>query len=226
MMSPKGVRFSSMWATARAMTASISETSVGKYAHGICMRSKSPGVICPMSSCWGSSWGPPGSPRRVVITSDGTLKIMLSEVSGFTVFPKPEFWNITMDRTPPRSAPAAMATIEAAEGIVQTLAGLDRVEPMSGSRPAGALALAHEGEELWLANVVDTVDAGAERERLSKLIAERERAIAGFEAKLGNEGYLAKAPPAVVDDTRAKCAQAKSDLDAARSALAALGVEA
>jgi valyl-tRNA synthetase len=124
------------------------------------------------------------------------------------------------------AAPAAMATIEAAEGIVQTLAGLDRVEPMSGSRPAGALALAHEGEELWLANVVDTVDAGAERERLSKLIAERERAIAGFEAKLGNEGYLAKAPPAVVEETRAKCAQAKSDLDAARSALVALGVQA
>jgi valyl-tRNA synthetase len=124
------------------------------------------------------------------------------------------------------AAPAAMATIEAGEGIVQTLAGLDRVDVMSGSRPAGALALTHEGEELWLTNVVDAVDAGAERERLSKLIAERERAIAGFEAKLGNPGYLAKAPPAVVEETRAKCAQAQSDLDAARSALAALGAQA
>jgi valyl-tRNA synthetase len=124
------------------------------------------------------------------------------------------------------AAPAAMATIEAGEGIVQTLAGLDRVDVMSGSRPTGALALTHEGEELWLTNVVDAVDAGAERERLSKLIAERERAIAGFEAKLGNPGYLAKAPPAVVEETRAKCAQAQSDLDAARSALAALGAQA
>jgi len=124
------------------------------------------------------------------------------------------------------AAASAMATIHAGEGIVQTLAGLDRVEPMSGSRPAGALALAHEGEELWLTNVVDAVDAGAERERLSKLIAERERAIAGFEAKLGNAGYVAKAPPAVVEETRAKCAQAQSDLDAARSALAALGAPA
>jgi len=124
------------------------------------------------------------------------------------------------------AAPAAMATIEAGEGIVQTLAGLDRVDVMSGSRPAGALALTHEGEELWLTNVVDAVDAGAERERLSKLIAERERAIAGFEAKLGNPGYLAKAPPAVVEETRAKCAQAQSDLDAARSALSALGAQA
>jgi valyl-tRNA synthetase len=124
------------------------------------------------------------------------------------------------------AAPAAMSTIDAGEGIVQTLAGLDRVDVMSGSRPAGALALTHEGEELWLTNVVDAVDAGAERERLSKLIAERERAIAGFEAKLGNPGYLAKAPPAVVEETRAKSAQAQSDLDAARSALAALGAQA
>jgi hypothetical protein len=63
-----------------------------------------------MSSCCGSSCAPPGSPRSVVITSVGTLKIMLSEVSGLTVLPKPEFWNITTERCPPRSAPAAMPT--------------------------------------------------------------------------------------------------------------------
>jgi hypothetical protein len=63
-----------------------------------------------MSSCCGSSWAPPGSPRSVVITSTGTLKIMLREVSGLTVLPKPEFWNITTARLPPRSAPEAMAT--------------------------------------------------------------------------------------------------------------------
>ena len=91
MMSPYGVRCVSMWATALASTAATSLSSEGNQSQGICMRSKRPGVISPISSCWGSSCGPPGSPRRVVMTSTGILKIMLRLVKGLTVLPNPLF---------------------------------------------------------------------------------------------------------------------------------------
>ncbi len=120
------------------------------------------------------------------------------------------------------AAPRVFGTVQASEGIVATLAALERVERIGGSLPAGAMAFAHEGEELWLSNIVDAVDANAERERLTKLIVDRERAAGGFRAKLENAGYLAKAPPELIDETRAKCAQAGADADAARRALAAL----
>ena len=48
------------------------------------------------------------------------------------------------------------------------------------------------------------------------------RAIAGFESKLGNPGYIAKAKPELVEETRAKLAEAKADLEAAERALRAL----
>jgi valyl-tRNA synthetase len=42
-------------------------------------------------------------------------------------------------------------------------------------------------------------------------------------AKLGNEAYIAKAPPALVEETRQKLAEIDADVAAARKALAALG---
>jgi valyl-tRNA synthetase len=46
--------------------------------------------------------------------------------------------------------------------------------------------------------------------------------ISGFEGKLGNPGYLAKAKPELVAETRAMLDEAKADLDAARRSLDAL----
>ncbi|MFO0963112.1 MAG: valine--tRNA ligase [Phycisphaerales bacterium] len=109
-----------------------------------------------------------------------------------------------------------------AGGVIEALAGLDRVDGLPNARPAGAVALAFEGHELLLVNLVDAVDAGAERARLEKVIADRTRAAAGFEAKLGNAGYLAKAKPELVEETRRMLAEAKADIEAARRAVDAL----
>jgi valyl-tRNA synthetase len=89
-------------------------------------------------------------------------------------------------------------------------------------RPAGAVPIAFEGQELLLVNFADAVDLGAERARLDKVIAEKLRLIAGFEGKLGNPGYLAKAKPELVAETRAMFEEAKADLDAARRSIDAL----
>jgi valyl-tRNA synthetase len=53
-------------------------------------------------------------------------------------------------------------------------------------------------------------------------VADKGRLIAGYESKLGNAGYLAKAKPELVEETRAMLEQAKADVDAARRALDAL----
>ncbi len=99
-----------MWATARARAGSTSSSFCGKYSHGICITSSIFVVMGPMRACCGSSWGPPGSPRSVVMTRIGMWKIALSDVRGLTALPRPEFWNIAMARTPPRSEPEAMET--------------------------------------------------------------------------------------------------------------------
>jgi valyl-tRNA synthetase len=132
-------------------------------------------------------------------------------------------------QVPPRrlitliAPPATLALCQSSGGLVATLAGLSEVRALGGERPADAVPLAFEGQDLMLANLVDQVDHGAERLRLERLVADRRKAIAGFESKLGNAGYVAKAPPEVVAETRGKLEAAQADLSAAERALAALG---
>ena len=121
-------------------------------------------------------------------------------------------------------APTAVQTLVAdAGGVVEALAGLESVQPTGATRPAGAVPLAFEGEELFLVNLVDQVDAGSERIRLERVVADKTKVISGFEAKLGNPGYLAKAKPELVAETRRLLEEASADREAARRALDALG---
>jgi len=120
------------------------------------------------------------------------------------------------------AGPKVRDLIAEAGGVIETLAGLERVEGAESGRStdaADAIPLPFEGEELFLSGLVDAVNADAERERLKKSLAELQRQIVGFRNKLGNEGYIAKAPPAVVEDTRARLAKAEAEAAAARAAL-------
>ncbi|MBL9121552.1 MAG: valine--tRNA ligase [Phycisphaerae bacterium] len=117
-----------------------------------------------------------------------------------------------------------LALVQASEGIVESLCGLESVgELVPGSAPpADGVPFAFEGREVVLSGLVDAVDVGAERIRLEKTIADRERQISGFRGKLDNAGYIAKAKPELVEETKAKLAEAEADLAAARRLLAAL----
>ncbi|MBL9140754.1 MAG: class I tRNA ligase family protein, partial [Phycisphaerae bacterium] len=117
---------------------------------------------------------------------------------------------------------AVLKLVTLGGGVVQTMAGLESVGPTPAQRPADAVALAFDGHELLITNLVDAVDSDAERVRLQKTIGDRERVISGFRAKLDNAGYMAKAPPEVVAETRSKLEIAEADLVAAKRALAAL----
>ncbi len=132
---------------------------------------------------------------------------------------------------PPRKrlrllAPSAVIELsEASGGLVEHLAGLEAIERFEtgAAPPAAAAAIAFEGGECWLDGLLDEADLGAERDRLGKVVKQLEGRIGGFEKKLSNPGYLAKAKPELVEETRRLHTEAIADLDAARRALEAIG---
>ena len=66
------------------------------------------------------------------------------------------------------------------------------------------------------------IDPAAERERLTKDIAKYEKGLASAERQLGNEAFLKKAPPQVVEGLRKQEAETRLLLEKARAALIAL----
>ncbi len=69
------------------------------------------------------------------------------------------------------------------------------------------------------------IDVAAERERLTKELARLTKGLEAAGRQLGNEGFLAKAPPAVVDGLKKQQAETQSLHDKAATALAALPLE-
>ncbi len=67
-----------------------------------------------------------------------------------------------------------------------------------------------------------TIDVAAERERLTKEIARLEKALDAAARQLGNDGFLAKAPAAVVEGLKRQQAENQDLLGKARASLAGL----
>jgi valyl-tRNA synthetase len=63
------------------------------------------------------------------------------------------------------------------------------------------------------------VDVAAERERLTRDIARYEKGVAAAERQLGNEAFLKKAPPQVIEGLKKQEAETRSLLEKARAAL-------
>jgi valyl-tRNA synthetase len=70
-----------------------------------------------------------------------------------------------------------------------------------------------------------TIDIAAERERLTKDIAKYEKGIVSAERQLGNEDFLKKAPPQVVEGLKKQEEETRLLLEKAQSALSALPAE-
>ena len=67
------------------------------------------------------------------------------------------------------------------------------------------------------------IDLDKERARLSKEKTKLEKEIGGLERKLSNEGFLAKAPPQVVEENKTRLESAKSKLEELSRTLGQLG---
>jgi valyl-tRNA synthetase len=68
------------------------------------------------------------------------------------------------------------------------------------------------------------IDVDAEKVRLSKEAARLEGEITKANAKLGNEAFVAKAPPAVIEQEKKRVADFSATLDKVREQLARLGL--
>ena len=81
----------------------------------------------------------------------------------------------------------------------------------------------YEGQEYRLSDLADAVDASVEKERLTKELADLNKAIGGLEGRLSNPGYTDKAPEHLVNQTRAELEQKKQDRDSMQASLSKLG---
>ncbi len=103
-----------------------------------------------------------------------------------------------------------------ADGYEQTaahVARLARFELGEADGAADAATIAVPGGAL-IVHASDAVDLGAAERKLDERRATLEKEIARGEGKLANEGFVAKAPPAVVEAERAKLAALREELGA------------
>jgi valyl-tRNA synthetase len=106
-----------------------------------------------------------------------------------------------------------------AEGVPPSAGAEDRGQDALATPPADAASIAAAGVKLY---VLGAVDRAAELTRLTKQQATLAKGIGAIEAKLGNAGFVAKAPPAVVEKERARLEGLKAELAAVEKSLAAL----
>ncbi|MGX8941353.1 valine--tRNA ligase [Symbiopectobacterium sp. Eva_TO] len=123
------------------------------------------------------------------------------------------------------ATPETQRRVEANRSFIQTLARLASVQllPAGEKGPVSVTSLL-EGAEL-LIPMLDLVDKDAEMERLAKEVAKVEAEINRIDSKLSNEGFVARAPEAVIAKEREKrdgYAVAKAKLLEQQATIAAL----
>ena len=115
-----------------------------------------------------------------------------------------------------------MAAIIAGQiGLICNIAGLKQLNCFTELevRPNNAAVAVGKGIEIF---VHDVVDVEAERNRLEKQKQQLEKGIKGVEGKLGNENFVSRAKPEVVESERARLADMKEQLADVEKNLAAL----
>jgi valyl-tRNA synthetase len=119
--------------------------------------------------------------------------------------------------------------------VVETLCGLTEIVGTPPAKDDRTLMLRFEGEELRLSGVPEPVvsenvspaaaaaDASAAREALVKQRDEVKKKIANIEGRLSNPGYIAKAPPKLVEESQSQLKQLHLEVQALEAALKASG---
>jgi valyl-tRNA synthetase len=93
---------------------------------------------------------------------------------------------------------------------VARLARFELAKAQNGAQDAATIAI--PGGAL-VVHASDAVDLGAAGRKLDERRSRLEAEVARCEGKLANEGFVAKAPPAVVEAERAKLAELRSELE-------------
>ena len=109
------------------------------------------------------------------------------------------------------------STFESAGKILEKLASAERVVITDSYEADNALSIATDAGNFYIP-LADVIDFDKERERLNGQMKKNDEEIARLEKKLSNEGFVAKAPAAVIEGERAKLAkyvQTKASLEEA-----------
>ncbi|MBS8259655.1 valine--tRNA ligase [Roseibium polysiphoniae] len=112
------------------------------------------------------------------------------------------------------------ARINTHASAIQRLARAETIE-MLDAAPAGSAQII-VGEATVCIPLAGVIDLGAEKARLTKDAGKLEGEISKIEKKLGNPGFLAKAPQDVVDGEKEKVTEAKAKLEKIQVALGRL----
>jgi valyl-tRNA synthetase len=113
-----------------------------------------------------------------------------------------------------------LALADAHRDMLARMARVSDVE-FATEAPSGANARSGAGYDLTV-TYERQIDVPAERERLTKEIAKLTKGLEAAGRQLGNEGFVAKAPAAVVEGLRKQQAETQSLYDKAKAALEAL----
>jgi len=167
------------------------------------------------------------APSRTDEAAEATFDLLIELVRGIRNA-RAEY-----DVAPGRRIAATVAAGERAgalRGQAPLLAALARLDPEAlvvGASPAPpaeahATIVAGEGATAWLP-LAGMVDLARERERLAAELAAAEADVARLRGVLANEGFVARAPAAVVERERERLAEAEGRASALAEKVAGLG---
>jgi valyl-tRNA synthetase len=117
---------------------------------------------------------------------------------------------------------ACRAALAAQEGAIRALASVSALKVGEKlEHPKFASTYVSGGTTILVVLPTELVEK--EQERLRKELEFAQKGLAACRGKLGNEGFVAKAPPNVVEQERAKLAKLEADVEAMRQKLASMG---
>ena len=114
-----------------------------------------------------------------------------------------------------------LEVVNSAGGVVETLAGIGEVSGVD-SVPADAITIPISSGQVFVSDLVDTVDIEKERSRLQQAVEKAQGRVQGLGKRLANPAYVEKAKPELVQETRDMLSEAEHDLEAAEEALRGL----
>ena len=112
---------------------------------------------------------------------------------------------------------ATKARLGETDAVLKRLARLAEITE-ADAVPDGAVQTVL-GEATLAITLADVIDVDAEKARLKKDIGKVEGEIKKISGKLGNQGFLDKAPQAVIDENKTRLAEEEARRDKLQSAL-------
>jgi valyl-tRNA synthetase len=127
------------------------------------------------------------------------------------------------------ATPAGAACLQHVAPLLQALAKLSEVQVFadearwSAAAQAAPVAVVGLGSDVVRLCLFMEIDVAAEQARLSKEVTRLQGEISKAHAKLGNQAFVAKAPPAVIDQERKRVADFSATLSQLQEQLQRLG---